>query len=131
MSTELGVLDALGLYLIGVDRPGYGASCRDPRRSFQVRGGRRGGSGRKRGRRPGVSPVELTGVELLQASAAQSRLGQSTVRGCTHTSASPGAQPAPSHRAPMTVAAQLADTAGQHIAGYVLVHGACAQARGR
>ncbi len=39
MSTELGVLDALGLYLIGVDRPGYGASCRDPRRSFQVRSG--------------------------------------------------------------------------------------------
>lgn len=31
------MLDALGLHLIGIDRPGYGASSRDPHRSFQVR----------------------------------------------------------------------------------------------
>ena len=36
MSTDLDVLHALGLVLIGVDRPGYGASTRDPHRSFQV-----------------------------------------------------------------------------------------------
>ena len=36
MSTDLGVLCALDLVLIGVDRPGYGASTRDPHRSFQV-----------------------------------------------------------------------------------------------
>ncbi|KAK9825182.1 hypothetical protein WJX81_003767 [Elliptochloris bilobata] len=36
MSTELEVLHALDLVLIGVDRPGYGASTRDPHRSFQT-----------------------------------------------------------------------------------------------
>ena len=36
MSTDLEVLHALGLVLIAVDRPGYGASTRDPHRSFQV-----------------------------------------------------------------------------------------------
>ena len=36
MSTDLEVLHALDLVLIGIDRPGYGASTRDPHRSFQV-----------------------------------------------------------------------------------------------